>query len=108
MATFQKAKSEGFTKAIIRGYREACGSGGGVDPNFVQTYKNARSAGITNIDTYMFMCSGSGNSCKSYATQVSEIASTFNANSMSYLVASSTMNFQADSLTQRWPLARSG
>lgn len=81
-ATFAKAKSEGFTKAIIRGYEEACGVGGEVDPNFVQTYKNARAAGITNIDTYWFPCTGSKNTCKSFATQLAEIGDTFNANSM--------------------------
>ena len=32
VATWSKAKGEGFTKAIIRGYYEACGSGGAVDP----------------------------------------------------------------------------
>ncbi|GJJ12718.1 hypothetical protein Clacol_006962 [Clathrus columnatus] len=81
-ATFAKAKSEGFTKVIIRGYQEACGVGGKVDPNFVPTYKNARAAGITNIDTYWFPCTGSGNTCKSFATQLAEIGDTFNANNM--------------------------
>ncbi|GJJ12719.1 hypothetical protein Clacol_006963 [Clathrus columnatus] len=81
-ATFAKAKSEGFTKAIIRGYEEACSIGGEVDPNFVQTYKNARAAGITNIDTYWFPCTGSGNPCKSFTTQLAEIGDTFNANNM--------------------------
>jgi hypothetical protein len=51
-ATYAQAKSEGFTKAIIRGYEEACGVGGQVDPNFVSSYNNARAAGITNIDAY--------------------------------------------------------
>jgi hypothetical protein len=51
-ATYKKAKDEGFNKAIIRGYEEACGDGGEVDPNFVSSYKNARAAGITNIDAY--------------------------------------------------------
>jgi hypothetical protein len=51
-ATYVKAKSEGFTKAIIRGYQEACGVRGRVDPNFVASYKNARAAGITDIDAY--------------------------------------------------------
>lgn len=74
VATYQKDKSQGFTKAIIRGYQEICGSGGCVDPNFVQTYKNARAAGITNIDMYWFPCTGSGNPYKSYKTQLSEIA----------------------------------
>lgn len=81
-ATYAKARGEGFTKAIIRGYEEACSIGGEVDPNFVSSYKNARSAGYTNIDMYWFPCNGSGNNCKSYATQISEISETFSANSM--------------------------
>lgn len=81
-ATYSTALSEGFTKAIIRGYEEACSVGGEVDPNFVGSYNNARAAGITNIDTYWFPCNGSGNNCKSYATQLSEIAATFSAHSM--------------------------
>ena len=81
-ATYAKAKSEGFTKAIIRGYEEACGVGGQVDPNFVPSYNNARAAGITNIDTYWFPCTGSTHSCKPYATQIAEIGATFNTHSM--------------------------
>jgi hypothetical protein len=81
-ATFVTAKSEGFTKAIIRGYFEACGSGGQVDPNFASSYKNARAAGITNIDAYWFPCTGASNKCKSYATQLSEIGAAFKASSM--------------------------
>ena len=81
-ATYVKARAEGFTKAIIRGYEEACSIGGEVDPNFVASYKNARAAGYTDIDTYWFPCNGSGNKCKSYATQLSELGATFKANSM--------------------------
>jgi hypothetical protein len=81
-ATYIKARGEGFTRAIIRGYQEACGVGGKVDPNFVGSYKNARAAGYTDIDTYWFPCNGSGNNCKSYATQLSELAATFSANNM--------------------------
>jgi len=81
-ATYAKARSEGFTKAIIRGYEEACGVGGEVDPNFVSSYNNARAAGYTDIDMYWFPCNGSGNNCKSYATQLSEISATFSAHSM--------------------------
>jgi hypothetical protein len=80
--TYAKALGEGFTKAIIRGYEEACGVGGEVDPNFVATYNNARAAGYTNIDTYWFPCNGSGNNCKSYATQISELGATFSAHNM--------------------------
>ena len=81
-SVFARARSEGFTKAIIRGYEEACGVGGEVDPNFVGSYNNARAAGFTDIDTYWFPCSGSGNRCKSYATQISELGETFNTHSM--------------------------
>ena len=81
-STYATALGEGFTKAIIRGYEEACGIGGEVDPNFVATYNNARAAGYTNIDTYWFPCNGSGNNCKSYATQISELGATFSAHNM--------------------------
>ena len=79
---YATALSEGFTKAVIRGYEEACSVGGEVDPNFVGSYNNARAAGFTNIDTYWYPCNGSGNDCKSYATQLSELGATFSAHSM--------------------------
>lgn len=81
-AIYKKALGEGFTKAVIRGYEEACGVGGEVDPNFVSSYNNARAAGYTNIDTYWFPCNGSGHNCKSYSTQISELGATFKAHSM--------------------------
>ena len=81
-ATYAKARSEGFTKAVIRGYEEACGAGGEVDPNFVSSYNNARAAGYTDIDTYLFPCNGSGHKCKSYAAQVSELVNTIKQHSM--------------------------
>nr|QNJ46258.1 GH25 muramidase [Protostropharia semiglobata] len=105
-ATYSKAKSEGFTKAIIRGYQEACGSGGRVDPNFVATYKNARAAGITDIDMYWFPCNGSGNSCKSYATQLSEIANAFSANSMK--IGTIWIDFEKDSTCNNWNYGTTG
>ena len=94
-ATYAKAKSEGFTKAIIRGYEEACGVGGEVDPNFVPSYKNARAAGYTNIDTYWFPCTGTTHSCKSYDTQIAEIGATFNAHSMQ--IGKIWIDFEKDS-----------
>nr|QNJ46222.1 GH25 muramidase [Deconica coprophila] len=105
-ATFSKAKSEGFTKAVIRGYQEACGSGGRVDPNFVQTYKNARAAGITNIDTYWYPCNGSGNSCKSYAKQIAGISATFNAHSMK--IGRIWIDIEKDSICNNWNYGTSG
>jgi hypothetical protein len=81
-ATYATAKGEGFTKTIIRGYEEACGLGGSVDPNFASSYRNARVAGITNIDAYWFPCTCASNKCKPYATQLQEIGAAFKASSM--------------------------
>lgn len=81
-AIYARAHGEGFTKAIIRGYEEACGVGGEVDPNFVPSYRNARAAGYTDIDMYWFPCNGVNHKCKPYGTQLDEIAETFRANSM--------------------------
>ena len=94
-AIYAKALGEGFTKAIIRGYEEACGVGGEVDPNFVPSYNNARAAGYTDIDMYWFPCNGSGNNCKSYAAQLSEIGATFSANSMN--IGRIWIDFEKDS-----------
>ncbi|KAI9793543.1 MAG: hypothetical protein M1816_007976 [Peltula sp. TS41687] len=68
------AYKAGYRKAVIRGYRQACGTGGSVDSNFVPAYKAARSAGFTNIDAYMFPCTGTqkSGSCKSPKKQLDE------------------------------------
>jgi len=105
-ATFKKAKGESFTKAIIRGYEEACSEGGRVDPNFVQAYKNARAAGITNIDTYMFFCTGANNKCKSPAQQISEISETFNKNKMD--IGKIWIDIEVDSVCDNWNYGASG
>ncbi|KAF8322107.1 glycoside hydrolase [Clavulina sp. PMI_390] len=105
-STFTTAKSEGFTKAIIRGYEEACSVGGEVDPNFVSTYNNARAAGITNIDTYWFPCTGSGNSCKSFATQIAELGAVFNAHSMQ--IGTIWVDIEQDSICNPWNYGASG
>jgi len=105
-ATYSKALGEGFTKAIIRGYEEACSIGGEVDPNFVSSYNNARAAGITNIDTYWFPCNGSGNSCKSYATQLAELGATFNAHSMD--IGTIWIDLEQDSVCNNWNYGAAG
>ncbi|KAF8965784.1 glycoside hydrolase superfamily [Flammula alnicola] len=106
-ATYAKALGEGFTKAIIRGYEEACGVGGEVDPNFVSSYNNARAAGYTNIDMYWFPCNGSGNNCKSYATQLSEIAAVFLAHSMK--IGTIWIDFEKDAaICNNWNYGTSG
>ncbi|PPR05769.1 hypothetical protein CVT24_006835 [Panaeolus cyanescens] len=106
VATYKKARSEGFTKAVIRGYQEACGSGGRVDPNFVQTYKNARAAGITDIDMYWFPCCGSGNSCKSFAKQLTEIGNTFKTHSMK--IGTIWIDIEKDSVCNNWNYGTAG
>jgi len=105
-ATYAKAKSEGFTKAIIRGYQEACGLGGSVDRNFVATYNNARAAGITNIDTYWFPCTGSSHNCKSFATQISELGAVFKAHSMK--IGTIWVDIEKDSVCNPWNYGASG
>jgi len=106
-ATYAKAIGEGFTKAIIRGYSEACGVGGEVDPNFVASYNNARAAGYTDIDTYWFPCTGSTHDCKPYDTQLAEISQTFNANHMS--IGTIWVDFEADtSICHNWDYGSAG
>lgn len=70
---------------MIRGYQQACGHGGQVDSNLVSSYNAARAAGITNIDIYMFPCTGTqptGVACKSPSTQVNELISAINSNGL--------------------------
>lgn len=105
-ATFSKAKGEGFTKAVIRGFEEACSVGGEVDPNFVSSYNNARAAGITNIDTYWYPCTGSGNSCKSFAEQIAEIGATFSAHSMK--IGRIWIDIEKDSVCGTWNYGAAG
>ncbi|KAF8802046.1 glycoside hydrolase [Phlegmacium glaucopus] len=105
-ATYVKARGEGFTKAIIRGYEEACGVGGEVDPNFVGSYNNARAAGYTDIDTYWFPCNGSGHNCKSYATQIAELGATFNAHSMK--IGTIWIDLEKDSVCNNWNFGTTG
>ncbi|KAK3815804.1 MAG: glycoside hydrolase superfamily [Linnemannia gamsii] len=104
--TFKKAYSEGFTKSIIRGYQEACASGGRVDPNFVATYNNARAAGYTNIDMYWFPCTGSNNKCKSFADQISEISSTLQASSMK--IGMIWVDLEKDAVCNGWNYGYAG
>ncbi|KAF8522575.1 glycoside hydrolase superfamily [Hysterangium stoloniferum] len=106
VATYQRARGEGFTKAIIRGFQEACGVGGEVDPNFVATYNNARAAGYTDIDTYWFPCTGTTHSCKSYATQIAEIGATFSAHSMK--IGTIWIDFEKDSICNNWNYGTAG
>ncbi|KAI8345052.1 glycoside hydrolase superfamily [Mortierella sp. GBAus27b] len=100
LATYAKARGEGFTHLVIRGYQEACGVGGQVDPNFVANYNNARAAGYTNIDTYWFPCTGTSNRCKSFATQISELGAAFKAHDMK--IGRIWLDLEQDSTCKAW------
>ncbi|KAI9767112.1 MAG: hypothetical protein M1840_005901 [Geoglossum simile] len=68
----------GYQKVAIRGWQEACGHGGLVDPNFVPSYQAAIAAGYApaQIDAYMYPCTGNqvktGVPCKSVSEQLNE------------------------------------
>ncbi len=76
---YKKALGQGFTRAIFRGYQEACSLGGRVDPTFVPSYKNAVAAGYKDFDAYFFPCTGTTNKCKPYATQLAELLDTISS-----------------------------
>ncbi|KAB8303398.1 hypothetical protein EYC80_004827 [Monilinia laxa] len=84
-AFFECAKK---TKDVvaIRGYQQACRTGGSVDKNFVASYKNAKAAGFTRIDSYIFPCTGtptgSEPKCKSIDTQMAEYLKAISDNNM--------------------------
>nr|QNJ46221.1 GH25 muramidase [Penicillium citrinum] len=79
---YKKALSEGFSRAIFRGYQEACSQGGRVDPTFLPSYKNAQTAGYKDFDAYFFPCTGSGNKCKPYDVQIGELVDAIKKNNM--------------------------
>ncbi|KAF9904927.1 hypothetical protein EC991_002227 [Linnemannia zychae] len=95
-----QAHGQGSTKAIIRGYEQACSTGGRVDPNFVPSYNNARAAGYTEIDMYWFPCAGTNNKCKAFSAQLSEIASTLQTNKM--MIGTVWVNIQRDPACRIW------
>ncbi|TEY78208.1 hypothetical protein BOTCAL_0051g00260 [Botryotinia calthae] len=84
-AFFECAKK---TKDVvaIRGYQQACGTGGQVDKNFVASYNNAKAAGFTWIVSYIFPCTGtptgSEPNCKSVNTQMTEYLKVISDNNM--------------------------
>ena len=64
VSEFECLKNDGMHFAIPRAWR----SSGTPDPNAVQNIKNARAAGIANVDVYLFPCRG-----KSAADQVKQM-----------------------------------
>ncbi|KAK6765992.1 hypothetical protein RB195_025730 [Necator americanus] len=63
---FECMKTHGYSFFIGRVFR----SNGAVDSQGIQNIKNAKAAGISHVDGYIFPCTSS--SCASAATQISE------------------------------------
>lgn len=55
-SSFWSCVAANYQKVVIRGYSQACGSGGAVDKNFVASYNAAKAAGVGKVDAYMFPC----------------------------------------------------
>lgn len=62
-SSFWSCVAANYQKVVIRGYSQACGSGGAVDSNFVASYRAAKAAGVGKIDAYMFPCKSSHSPC---------------------------------------------
>uniref|UniRef100_A0A6B2LI18 lysozyme n=1 Tax=Arcella intermedia TaxID=1963864 RepID=A0A6B2LI18_9EUKA len=62
--------SSGYSFAIVRGYR----SGGSVDPNVATNIQNARSAGFSYVDVYLFPCVPCGNAAGQMSDLVNAIS----------------------------------
>ena len=101
VAAFRCAKNDGYDRAIIRGYREAYGRnpGGAIDPNFLQSYRNAKEAGYTYIDLYMFPCTGRS-TCKPPQVQVHELVQMINSNKI--LVQKIWLDVEVDPSANNW------
>jgi len=105
-STYSTALGEGFSHLVIRGYQEACSAGGQLDPHFVTNYKNARAAGYSTIDTYWFPCTGTGNHCKSYAQQLSELTTAISSNNMD--IGTIWLDVEIDPTCGTWNYGTSG
>lgn len=68
---FQCLKNDGYEFLIVRGYRSL----GSPDPDAIHTIANARQAGFTNIDAYIFPCPKCS---KSASEQVEEMVKALN------------------------------
>nr|QNJ46226.1 GH25 muramidase [Thermomucor indicae-seudaticae] len=101
-SSFSCAKNLGYDHVIARCYMEAYGNnpGGKVDPNCYSNYKNAKAAGFTSVDIYMFPCTGRS-TCKSPATQVQEIVDYVGAHKM--IVGTLWLDVEVDSAANNWP-----
>lgn len=84
-SSFWSCAASTFQVIAIRGYQQACGSGGQVASNFLTNYNSAKSAGIPRIDAYMFPCTGTqptGVLCKDPSTQLAEFLNFIDTNNL--------------------------
>lgn len=106
VAAYQKALSEGFTRAIPRGFFEACDSGGLADHNFVRSYHNAVFAGFKDIDTYIVPCTGTTHRCKPYNQQIELLTDAIAANKMN--IGTIWLDIEKDKICNSWDYGAAG
>ncbi|CAG8732115.1 17662_t:CDS:2, partial [Racocetra fulgida] len=101
--SFKCAKNLGYSHAMIRGYFEAYGNnpGGAIDSNFLKNYENAKQAGYTDIDVYMFPCTGRS-TCKTPQQQVNELVNLINKNKI--IVRTAWLDVEVDKNSGNWNL----
>ncbi|CAG8606909.1 11635_t:CDS:2 [Gigaspora rosea] len=100
---FNCTKNLGYSRAVIRGYFEAYGlnPGGAIDPNFLKSYQNAKQAGYTDIDVYMFPCTGRS-TCKTPQQQVNDLVNLINTNKI--IVRTAWLDVEVDNESGNWKL----
>ncbi|CAG8668033.1 14921_t:CDS:2, partial [Racocetra persica] len=101
--SFKCAKNLGYSRVMIRGYFEAYGNnpGGAIDSNFLKNYENAKQAGYTDIDVYMFPCTGRS-TCKTPQQQVNELVNLINKNKI--IVRTAWLDVEVDNKSGNWNL----
>lgn len=108
---YGNAQNSGYTVTTIRGYgmHYESPNGGQVVKNFRKTYDNAVQAGYTQIDTFMFPCTGSTHDCKSPQDQANDFVSYLQNNNYTY-IARIWLNIQNDvsSNAHNWDYGHDG
>ncbi|PKY45262.1 hypothetical protein RhiirA4_318952 [Rhizophagus irregularis] len=102
LESYKCVKNFGYERAIIRGYFESyCGNpGGDIDKTFIQSYTNAVNAGFTQIDVYMFPCTGIPKCCVSDPTPEC-LATNFTCQDI--IVQTVWLDVETDPASNNWP-----
>src|SRR4051794_26330233 len=97
--TFRCTRKLGYERVTIRGYFEAYGGNPG-GRNFLQNYyKNAKAAGYTYIDVYMFPCIGRP-TCKTSQEQVNDLIQLISANQL--IIQMIWLDVEVDEESHNW------